>query len=159
MPGTELRPLIYNYFKINKIKGNYFVLNTIDKKLKQAFQFGLKNFFYSKNPLIGDVLHSYNDITIYKSKDKNGHGFYKGLKRVDLKPETKKIKDNLEKKTKIDRDRQAFDTKLQSTFFSIFARSGFYYRDMIGNAAIRFVLKSSKNTPIFYKILSDIFQR
>ena len=22
VPGTELRPLIYNYFKINKIKGN-----------------------------------------------------------------------------------------------------------------------------------------
>ena len=34
VPGTELRPLIYNYFKINKVKGNYFILNTIDKKLK-----------------------------------------------------------------------------------------------------------------------------
>ena len=49
VPGTELRPLIYNYFQINKLKGNYFILNTIDKKLKQAFAFGLRNFFYSKN--------------------------------------------------------------------------------------------------------------
>ena len=150
VPGTELRPLIYNYFKINKVKGNYFILNTIDKKLKQAFQFGLRNFFYSKNPLIGEVLHSYNDITIYKSKDKNGHGFYKGLKRVDIKGipviiSIDKAYAALEKKTKIDRDRQAFDTKLQSTFFSIFARSGFYYRDMMGNTAIRYVLQSSKN--------------
>ena len=35
--GTELRPLIYNYFQINKLKGNYFILNTIDKKLKKSF--------------------------------------------------------------------------------------------------------------------------
>ena len=48
VPGTELRPLIYNYFKINKVKGNYFILNTIDKKLKQAFQFGLKKLFLFK---------------------------------------------------------------------------------------------------------------
>ena len=37
VPGTELRPLIYNYFKINKIKGNYFILNTIDKKWGTAY--------------------------------------------------------------------------------------------------------------------------
>ena len=148
--GTELRPLIYNYFKINKLKGNYFILNTIDKKLKQAFAFGLRNFFYSKNPLIGEVLHSYNDITIFKSTDKNGYGFYNGLKRVDIKGipviiSIDKAYAALEKKTKIDRDRQAFDTKLQSTFFSIFARSGFYYRDMVENPAIKYVLEKSKH--------------
>ncbi len=149
--GTELRPLIYNYFKINKVKGNFFILNTIDKKLKQSFLFGLKNFFYPKNPLLGEVLHSYNDITIYKSTDKNnGYGFYKGLKRVDIKGipviiSIDKAYAALEKKTKIDRDRQAFDTKLQSTFFSIFARSGFYYRDMVGNLAIKYVLERSKH--------------
>ena len=151
VPGTELRPLIYNYFQINKLKCNYFILNTIDKKLKQAFAFGLRNFFYSKNPLIGEVLHSYNDITIYKSTDKNnGYGFYKGLKRVDIKGipviiSIDKAYAALEKKTKIDRDRQAFDTKLQSTFFSIFARSGFYYRDMVENIAIKYVLEKSKH--------------
>ena len=32
--GTDsLRPLVYNYFQINKLNGNYFILNTIDKKL------------------------------------------------------------------------------------------------------------------------------
>ena len=86
VPGTDgLRALVYNYFKINKLKGNYFIINTLDKKLKKAFEFGLRNFFYSSNPLIGEVLHSYNDITIYKSKTKDGFGFYKGLKRVDIK--------------------------------------------------------------------------
>jgi len=150
VPETELRPLVYNYFKINKIDGNYLIINTIDKKLKKSFQFGLRNFFYSKNPIIGEVLHSYNDITIYKSTEKNGYGFYKGLKRVDIKGipvviSIDKAYSALEKKTKIDRDRQAFDTKLQSTFFSIFARSGFYYADLPGNVAIRYILENSKD--------------
>ncbi len=150
VPGTDgLRALVYNYFKINKLKGNYFIINTLDKKLKKAFEFGLRNFFYSSNPLIGEVLHSYNDITIYKSKTKDGFGFYKGLKRVDIKgiPVIISIDKKyaaLEKKVKIDRDRQAFDAKLQSTFYSIFARSGFYYGAMENNPAIRYILESSK---------------
>ena len=46
VPGTDgLRALVYNYFKINKLKGNYFIINTLDKKLKKAFEFGLRNFF------------------------------------------------------------------------------------------------------------------
>ena len=146
---TELRPLVYNYFNINKVDGNYLIINTIDKKLKKAFQFGLRNFFYSKNPLIGEVLHSYNDITVYKSNENNGYGFYKGLKRIDIKGipvviSIDKAYAALEKKTKIDRDRQAFDTKLQNTFFSIFSRSGFYYMELSGNPAIKYILETSK---------------
>ena len=48
VPETELRPLVYNYFKINKIDGNYLIINTIDKKLKKSFQYGLRNFFLFK---------------------------------------------------------------------------------------------------------------
>ena len=149
--GTDsLRPLVYNYFKINKLKGNYFILNTIDNKLKKSYEFGLKNFFYSKNPLVGEVIHSYNDITIYKSNDKkNGFGFYKGLKRIDIKDipiiiSIDKSYAALDKKVKIDRDRKAFDSKLQSTFYSIFSRSGFYYHNLENNPAIKYILKSSK---------------
>ena len=162
--GTDsLRPLVYNYFQINKLKGNYFILNTIDKKLKKAYEFGLKNFFYKKNPLIGEVLHSHNDITIYKSNDKkNGYGFYKGLKRIDIKDipiiiSIDKSYAALDKKVKIDRDRKAFDSKLQSTFYSIFSRSGFYYHDLKNNPAIKYILKSSKEIwPKGHLLLSAI---
>ena len=160
--GTELRPLIYNYFQINKLKGNYFILNTIDKKLKKSFQYGLKNFFYSKNPLIGDVIHSYGEITVYKSTEKNGVGFYKGLKRIDIKDipviiSIDKAYAGLEKRVRIDRDRQQFDAKLQTTFYSIFARSGFYFREMKNNPAIKYILKSSKKIwPKGHLLLSQI---
>ena len=50
----------------------------------------------------------------------------------------------IDKKVKIDRDRKAFDSKLQSTFYSIFARSGFYYHNLENNPAIKYILKSSK---------------
>ena len=164
IPGTDsLRPLVYNYFTINKLKGNYFILNTIDKKLKKAYEFGLRNFFYATNPLIGDVLHSYGDITVYKSNDKNmGYGFYKSLKRIDIKDipviiSIDKSYAALDRKCKIDRDRKAFDAKLQSTFYSIFARSGFYYREMDNNTAIKYILKTSKKIwPKGHLLLSQI---
>ena len=145
-----LRPLIYNYFKINKLNGNYFIIKTINKKIKKAYQYGLKHFFYSKNPIIGDILHDYNGISIYKSNNVNGVGFYKNLKRIDIIGIPVIIHINksyaaLDKKVKMDRDRKAFDSKLQSSFYSIVSRSGFYYNDMVGNQAIKHILKSSKN--------------
>ena len=85
IPKVSLRALTYNYFKINKLKGNYFILNTISKKLKNSFKVGLKNFFFSNNPILGEVIYSYNNITVYKSNEKDGFGFYKNLKRVDIK--------------------------------------------------------------------------
>ena len=150
VPNTDgLRPLIYNYFSINKLKGNYFIIKTINKKLKKAYQYGMKNFFYSENKMIGSVLHDYNGITIYKSNEANGVGFYKNLRRIDIVGipviiHISKSYAALDKKVKMDRDRKAFDSKLQATFFSILARSGFYYRDMVGNEAIKYILKSSK---------------
>ena len=151
VPNTDgLRPLIYNYFSINKLKGNYFIIKTINKKLKKAYQYGMKNFFYKENKMIGEVLHDYNGITIYKSTEPNGVGFYKNLKRIDISGIPVIIHINksyaaLDKKVKMDRDRKAFDSKLSAIFFSILARSGFYYRDMVGNDAIKYILKSSKH--------------
>ena len=151
IPNTDgLRPLVYNYFSINKLKGNYFIIKTINKKLKKAYEYGMKNFFYKENKMIGAVLHDYNGITIYKSTEPNGVGFYKNLRRIDIVGIPVIIHINksyaaLDKKVKMDRDRKAFDSKLQATFFSILARSGFYYRDMVGNAAIKYVLQKSKH--------------
>ncbi len=150
IPNTDgLRPLIYNYFKINKLKGNYFIIKTISKKLKKAYQYGMKNFFYSGNKIIGEILHDHNGISIFKSTEPNGVGFYKNLRRIDIIGIPVIIHINksyaaLDKKVRMDRDRKAFDSKLQATFFSILARSGFYYRDMVGNVAIKYILKSSK---------------
>ncbi len=147
--GTELRPLVYNYFTINDVKGSYLIINTISKKLKDEFREGMQNFFYSENPLIGEVLHSYNDITVFKSKKKEGICFYRGLARLTpglpVVINIDKPYAALEKKTKQDRDRKAFDEKLRATYFSIFAKSGFYYRAMRNNSAIKYILSCAKH--------------
>lgn len=148
--GTELRPLIYSYFRINKLKGNYFILNTIDKKLKQSFKFGLRNFFYPQNELLGECIYSYNSISVYKSKDKDGAGFYRNLKRITIKDipiiiSIEKSYASLQKKTAMDRDRKSFDSQLVSTFFNIFAKSGLNYHELENNSAIIYILEKSKH--------------
>ena len=146
--GSSLRPLIYNYYSINDVKGSYSIINTISKKLKDEFKVGMQNFFYDKNPLVGDCLHSHGGISIFKSNNKEGICFYKGLAR--LKPGLPLVINidrpyaALEKKTRMDRDRKEFNEKLRSTYFSIFARSGFYYKDMKNNPAIKYILLSAK---------------
>ena len=148
--GTELRPLVYHYFKINKVKGSYIILNKVIKKeFKDAFKTGLNNFFYASNPLIGKKLWDYNGISCYKSKSKNGVGFYRGFKRGDIKDipiiiNIEKPYAALEKRVKADRDRNAFDQRVQSIYFGIFSRSGFAWRAMKENPAIKYILKESK---------------
>ena len=148
--GTELRPLVYHYFEINKIKGSYLILNKVMKKeFKDAFKSGLKNFFYDSNPLIGEKLWEYNGISCYKSNSSNGSGFYRGLKRVEIKDipiiiNIDKSYAALEKRVKSDRDRKAFDQRVQSIYFGIFSRSGFAYQSMRQNPAIRYILEKSK---------------
>ena len=148
--GTELRPLVYHYFEINKVKGSYLILNKVMKKeFKDAFKSGLKNFFYDSNPLIGEKLWEYNGISCYKSNSSNGSGFYRRLKRVEIKDipiiiNIDKSYAALEKRVKSDRDRKAFDQRVQSIYFGIFSRSGFAYKAMIKNPAIRYILEKSK---------------
>ena len=51
----------------------------------------------------------------------------------------------IEKLSKMDRDRQAFSQKIQSNFFNIFCRSGFY--SLASNVdVVHYILKSSKKT-------------
>jgi hypothetical protein len=164
---TGLRPLVYHFFKINKQPGCFFIVKTISKKLKNAFDFGMRNFFHSTNELLGQKLHEHNDIELYTAKTKNGYGFYRGLKRIEIKDipviiNIKKPYAALEKKTKMDRDRNAFSDKLQTTFFSIFSRSGFY--SMEGNDAIYYILRKSKSVwkkghPLLSSIASHSYSR
>ena len=103
-----------------------------------------------------------------RSKVKDGFGFYRGLKRVEIKDipvviNIKKPYAALEKRTKSDRDRNAFSDKLQSTFFSIFSRSGFY--SMEGNDAIYYILRKSKavwkkgSSSSFFNCISSSYSR
>ena len=145
---TGLRPLVYHFFKINDQGGSFFIINTISKELKEAFDKTMLNFFHEKNEMVGELLHSYNEIEAYKSNTKDGAGFYCGLKRITIKDipivlNIKKPYAALEKFTRQDRDRNAFSQKLQSTYFNIFCRSGFGY-NFYGNDAIYHIIKSSK---------------
>ena len=145
---TKLRPLVFNYFKINEQNGTFFIVNTISDELKKAFKKTMLNFFHLKNELVGELLHEYNEIECYKSNTEDGYGFYCGLKRIEIKNipvilNIKKPYAALEKLTAQDRDRANFGTKLQSTFYNIFCRSGFGY-NFNGNDAIYHILKSSK---------------
>ena len=59
----------------------FFIINTISKELKEAFDKTMLNFFHPKNEMIGELLHEYNEIEAYKSNTKDGAGFYCGLKK------------------------------------------------------------------------------
>ena len=147
---TGLRPLIFHFFKINEQNGSYFIINTLSDKLKKAFEFGMLNFFHPKNKLVGSPLSEYNEIECYQSTSNDGVGFYRGLKRIDIKGipiiiNIKKPYAAIEKLSKMDRDRQAFSQKIQSNFFNIFCRSGFY--SLASNVdVVHYILKSSKKT-------------
>ena len=147
---TGLRPLIFHFFKINEQNGSYFIINTLSDKLKKAFEFGMLNFFHPKNKLVGSLLSEYNEIECYQSTSNDGVGFYRGLKRIDIKGipiiiNIKKPYAAIEKLSKMDRDRQAFSQKIQSNFFNIFCRSGFY--SLASNVdVVHHILKSSKKT-------------
>ena len=70
---------------MNEQGGSYFIINTLSDKLKKAFEFGMFNFFHQKNKLVGPLLSDYNEIECYESTTKDGYGFYRGLKRIDIK--------------------------------------------------------------------------
>tara|TARA_B110000858_G_C17801527_1_gene475582 strand:- start:1238 stop:2896 length:1659 start_codon:yes stop_codon:yes gene_type:complete len=145
----DLRPLVYNFFKINKLKGSYFYINTYNDKLKNAFKFGLKNFWYAENPLVGEELHNYNDISFYKSNTKDGYIFYSGIKRTEIKGIPLIININkkyaaIEKKISSDRDRNSFDDRLTQSLYKIIFSSGFYYATGFTNNAINYIFKVTK---------------
>ena len=147
----DMRPLVYHWFKIPKQNQTLFVVNTYNKELKKAFDFGLNHFWYEQNSLKGDLLYEYNDISTFKSTKKNeGYLFYGGIMRarlphvpvcINISKKYKKIED----KIKSDRDRNSFSGALVASFMSIWARSGFYYQGMKNNKAIKFILEKTRS--------------
>ena len=159
----NMRPLIYHYFKINKQNSTIFSVNTYDEKLKKAFKFGMNHFWYEKNDLVGQKLYEYNEIAAYKSKKaREGYIFYRGIMRntiphIPIVINISKKYAAIENKIKADRDRNSFSSKLTQTFFSIYARSGFYWGGMKNNPAIHYILKTSKPIwPKGHQLLSAI---
>ena len=145
----DLRPLVYNFFKINKLKGSYFYISTYNDKLKSAFKFGLKNFWYAENPLVGDELHNYNDFSFYKSNTKEGYIFYSGIKRAEIKGIPLIININkkyaiIEKKISSDRDRNSFDDRLTQNLYKIIFRSGFHYATGFTNPALDYIFNATE---------------
>ena len=91
---------------------------------------------FEKNSLISDLLHEYNDISIYKSTNpKEGFLFYRGILRAKISHipvviNISKKYTKIENKIKSDRDRNSFNSNLTNNFLSIWAGSGFYYQGM-----------------------------
>ena len=55
--GTELYPLIYEFFAIdNSVDGNILLIHNTSKEFGKAMSQGLTNFHYDGNPLIGPVI-------------------------------------------------------------------------------------------------------
>lgn len=146
----DMRPLVYHFFKINNQNKTQFVVNTYNKELKKAFDFGLNHFWYEKNSLKGELLHDYNFISVHKStKPKEGFLFYRGIMRARIEKipvviNISKKYAKIENKIKTDRDRNSFNSALTNTFLSIFAASGFHYHGMQNNPAIKYILEKSK---------------
>ena len=147
--GTELRPLVYHFFTINKQKGCSFIIKTYKKELKQAFDFGLNHFWYEKNKLLGEKLSEYNDTSIYKSTSRDGYLFYCGIKRADIKDipviiNINKSYASIEHEIKSDRDRKSFSDKLQKKYFNIFAKTIDHRHKGNSQKAVYYILSKTK---------------
>ena len=126
---TNLCPLVYDFFKVNRHEGTIFTFNTNNPEMKNAFNFGMRHFWYENNPLVGREIFSHNDFAVYESSDESGYVFYNGIKRADIKKiplviNVERKYAAIEKKISADRDRNSFDGKLQDRLYGIFAQSG-----------------------------------
>lgn len=130
--GTQLRPLVYDFFaSATPYTGTRLVLRGCAEKLITALQTGLSHFFFEANPLLGARLWASYDghFSIYRATTANGHVFYRRLKRgvisdVPVALVIDKQFERIEKKTRQDRDRNAFGEELMKLFYEVFARSG-----------------------------------
>jgi len=103
-------------------EGTRLVVKNCSTRLITEFNFGLKNFYYRHNPLIGKCIINdyYNNIQIYESTEKDcGYLFYGKLIRSKLNlpivivcgKNYKRIDD----KIKFDRDRKAFTQNVKES--------------------------------------------
>lgn len=130
--GTQLRPLVYDFFTAGTpCPGTRLILRGCSLPLIHALEAGLSHFFHDRNPLLGPKLWaSWNEqFAIYRATTPDGHVFYRRLRRGRI-PDLpvvlviEKQFERIEKKTRRDRDRNAFGEELMNLFYAVFARSG-----------------------------------
>ena len=130
--GTQLRPLVYDFFcSTEPVPGTRLILRGCSRKLIEALSTGLSHFFYEGNVLLGAKLWACWDghFAIYRATTTDGHVFYRRLKRgvipdIPIALIIDKQYERIEKKTRQDRDRNAFGEELMTLFYQTFARSG-----------------------------------
>jgi hypothetical protein len=129
---TQLYPVEYDFYRSEQsFAGTSLLLPGCSNKLAQALAQGLAHFFYETNPLIGEKLWMSQDgqFSIYASRERNGHIFYRKLKRGEIEAlpiilVIEKCFERIEKKISKDRDRNAFGEEMMKLFYNHFARYG-----------------------------------
>lgn len=133
---THLYPVEYDFYQSEQqeVPGTLLVLPGCSGKLAKAVAQGLTHFFYDTNPLVGPKRWSSSggEFAIYDSTDRNGHIFYRKLKRGEIEgiPVVLVIDKHyrtIEQKIRKDRDRNAFGDEVMKLFYNHFARYGLPY--------------------------------
>jgi hypothetical protein len=127
---TKLRPLVYDFYTIApEYDGALLILPSCSPVLARELQQGMAHFFFYQNPLLGGKIWESWDhhYALYRSQGTDGHIFYRRLKRATIVgfPVILVIhKENarIDKKTKQDRDRNAFEETVLGLCYDIFAR-------------------------------------
>jgi hypothetical protein len=117
--GNSAKKVIFcKISKTEKTVGTILEISNCPSKLIEEFKFGLRHFYYDRNPLFGAQLAStyQHDIKILKSGDKSGYIFYGKLlrKKIDLPIVIicNKAYKTIDLKIGKDRDRQSFNDEV-----------------------------------------------
>ncbi len=122
IPGTEsLYPLVYEFFSIKPIEGCVLVLDQCSNSLAKILGHAIENFFYPKNPCLGEQLWDDSKMAIYRSNHSDGAIFYRSLKRgvvkgIPLVFVLRKPYSEVEKRIGTDRDRKEFSNEIRDFF-------------------------------------------
>lgn len=117
--GKTVKRIIFcKVLRVPPIKGSMLVVGNCSDTIINEFKFGLRYFYYDRNPLIGEELASTYDkqVLFFKSTDNFGYIFYKRLLRSRLDAPIvivcNKSYHHVETKIRHDRDRKAFNDEV-----------------------------------------------
>ena len=147
--NLDIRPLVYNYFKINRQTGCGLFIKSFNEELKSAFKDGLDQYWYDKNPTVGELLHKHGEFSFYKSSNDKGHIFYGSIKRAEIKDipiviNIDKKYNQIEKKVAADRDRNSFDDRLTASLYKIIFKNGFHPTTPASHPVIDYIIENSR---------------
>ncbi|HZZ26683.1 MAG TPA: hypothetical protein VFE46_01645 [Pirellulales bacterium] len=125
-------PVEYDFYRTkSEIPGTVLVLDGASRDLIAAMRVGLQHFLHDQNPLLGALRweHHSGNFSLYDSTDKDGHIFYRRLKRGQIEGVPVILVINreyaeIERKTRQDRDRKAFGEELMQKFYDVFSKHG-----------------------------------